>query len=165
MSDYPQSILEKYRSRGILIDTNLMVLIAVGTYNPQRVLTFKRTRQYALDDLVLMTRLMSYFGRRVTTPNILTEVDNLTRQLPEAEYEAIAATVARLVPDFFEVYFPSEGALNNVHYPLLGLTDCVTASAARDVLVVTDDFRLSNVLSGLGYDAININHIRSQVWF
>jgi rRNA maturation endonuclease Nob1 len=37
--------------------------------------------------------------------------------------------------------------------------------AATGVLVVTDDFRLSNVLSGLGYDAININHIRSQAWF
>jgi hypothetical protein len=142
-----------------------MVLITVGTYNPQRVLTFKRTLKYTLDDLLLMTRLLSYFGRRVTTPNILTEVDNLTRQLPEAEYEAIAITLAQLVSDSFEVYFPSAGVLNNLNYPLLGLTDCVTAMAASGVLVVTDDFRLSSVLSGLGYDAININHIRSQAWF
>ena len=142
-----------------------MVLIAVGTYDPQRVLTFKRTLKYTLDDLQLMTRLLSHFGRRVTTPNILTEVDNLTRQLPEAEYEAIAITLAQLVADFFEVYFPSAGVLSNPNYSLLGLTDCATAMAATGVLVVTDDFRLSNVLSGLGYDAININHIRSQAWF
>jgi hypothetical protein len=165
MPAYPQSIFDRYRSKGILIDTNLMVLIAVGAYDPQRVLTFKRTLKYTLDDLVLMHRLLSYFVRRITTPNILTEVDNLTRQLPEAEYAAISVSIGQLVTNFFEVYIPSAGVIDNPNYPLLGLTDCVTAMAARDVLVVTDDFRLSNILAGLGCDAININHIRSQAWF
>jgi hypothetical protein len=164
-SSHAQLLLEKYRTKGILIDTNLMLLIIVGAYNPQRVLTFKRTLKYTLGDLALMTRMMNRFGRCVTTPNILTEVDNLARQLPEDEHEAITIASAQLIANSFEVYFPSLSACVDPNYVLLGLTDCTTAMAAKDLLVVTDDFRLSNSLSGLGHDVMNINHIRTQSWF
>jgi hypothetical protein len=43
----------------------------------------------------------------------------------------------------------------------MGLTDAVTILlASEDRLVITDDFRLSNRLSSIGCDVININHIR-----
>jgi hypothetical protein len=76
MSDYLETMFDKYKAQGILIDSNLMLLIAVGIYNTQRILTFKRTMRYTLDDFELMLRILYRFHRRVTTPNILTEVDN-----------------------------------------------------------------------------------------
>jgi len=112
----------------------------------------------------LMLRVMGYFERRFTTPNILTEVDNLTRQLPEEEHQLAAAALSHIISTLFEVYVPSGNTAQHAIYADLGLTDCVTLVAADDVLVVTDDFHLSNMLTSLGRDAVNINHIRNLNW-
>jgi len=166
MPRYLATLFERYRTKGILIDTNLMVLIAVGTYNRLRIETFKRTIQYTLEDLELMLWILAYFNRRLTTPNILTEVDNLTRQLPESEHEALATSFTQLISRKFEVYVQSSQVAQHATYVKLGLTDCATAIAAaeEEVLIITDDLRLSSILSSLGMDAININHIRTLNW-
>jgi hypothetical protein len=164
MPEYPETFFEKYKSKGILIDTNLMVLIAVGNYSVDRILTFKRTIQYTLEDYTLMMSIVAYFERRITTPHILAEVDNLTRQLPQAEHRALAAAMGQLIANSFEIYVPSGEAIRMPHYSGLGLTDCVTILAALEALVITDDFRLSGSLSNLGRDVININHIRTWGW-
>ncbi|MFL9828324.1 PIN domain-containing protein [Rhodoplanes sp. SY1] len=158
---YPDWLFARYRSKGILVDTNLMVLVVVGTYAIQRISTFKRTRQYTIDDYALMMRILAFFERRVTTPNILTEVDNLTRQLPEDEHDAISETMVQLVSTMFEVYQPATPIMRTDLYPDLGLTDCATVALSQDFLVLTDDYRLSNVLTSAGRDAVNINYIRS----
>src|SRR2546423_13863692 len=104
---YPNNLFEKYKNKGILIDTNLLLLVAVGTYDVSRILTWKRTQKYTLDDYALMLRILGYFERRVTSPNILTEVDNLARQLPEYEHEAISFALSQLISTSFEVYTTS----------------------------------------------------------
>jgi hypothetical protein len=157
-------LYEKYKSKGVLVDTNLMVLVVVGSYSKNRILTFKRTIQYTLEDHDLILQIITSFPRRITTPHILAEVDNLTRQLPQAEHRAVSATITQVVSDLFEVYVPSANAIREISYSVLGLTDCATMLAASDALVVTDDFRLSNVLSSLGRDVLNINHIRTFGW-
>jgi hypothetical protein len=156
-----EALLQKYRAKGLLIDTNLLVLLAVETYKRGRITTFKRTFQYTLDDFALLVCVLGKFERRIVTPNILTEADNLARQLPEAEHEAVAVAMADLVAQFFEQYRPSIDVVHADRFARLGLTDCVTVSFSNDVLVMTDDFRLSNTLLKLGRDAININHIRT----
>lgn len=160
---YPEALFEKYRNKGVLIDTNLLLLVAVGNYNTQRVLSWKRTQQYTLDDYALMLRILVHFQRRVTTPNILTEADNLARQLPTDEHEAISAVLFELIRTSFEIYSESATIAQTPLYPALGLTDCVTVSSADEVLVLTDDFELSNRISHLGRDALNINHIRNLI--
>ena len=157
----PSQLIAKYRSKGVLLDTNLMVLLAVGYYKRERISTFKRTDQYTARDFSHVADIMSKFDRRITTPHILAEADNLTRQLPGREHTAVAAIMAPLIEDLFEIYSPSAAAVHHERYSNLGLTDCVSIAASDKILVITDDFRLSNVLSHLGRDAININHIRT----
>jgi hypothetical protein len=157
---YPNSLFEKYRSKGVLIDTNLLLMVAVGNYSASRILSWKRTQQYTLDDYALMLRILEYFPRRVTSPNILTEVDNIARQLPEFEHEAISVALFQLIASSFEVYAASAIVTQTPIYPAIGLTDCVTMSLADEALVLTDDFELSNRLANSGRDALNINHIR-----
>jgi hypothetical protein len=164
MLSHLEILLQKYKTKGILIDTNLMVLIAVGNYNADRILTFKRTIQYTLEDYDLILRIVGYFERRITTPHILAEVDNLARQLPRAEHQALASAMEKLISDLFEVYIPSSAAARMPNFFGLGLTDCATMLATQETLVVTDDFRLSGSLSHLGRDVLNINHIRTLGW-
>ena len=160
----PAHLVDKYQAKGVLLDTNLMVLLAVGLYKRERISSFKRTLQYTQDDFSLVARIVGSFARRITTPHILAEVDNLTRQLEKREYPAVAAILAPLIEEHFEIYFPSDAAARHERYSQLGLTDCITIAASENVLVITDDFPLSNILSHLGRDAININHIRTLNW-
>ncbi|HEY7305310.1 MAG TPA: hypothetical protein VH601_14395 [Bryobacteraceae bacterium] len=64
--------------RGLLIDTNLLVLFAVGSVNRDRIETFKRTRRYTAEDFDLLLRVLGNWGVRYTTPHVLAEVSNLT---------------------------------------------------------------------------------------
>jgi hypothetical protein len=157
----PGALVDKYKSKGLLIDTNLLVLLTVGIYRPDRIATFKRTRPYSSRDFEFIVRLADTFNRRITTPNILTEADNLLRQLPEVEHPNVAATLGVLVREAIEIYCISADIVSNVQFARIGLTDCVTISCSADVLVVTDDYRLSNMLSHLGRDSINIDYIRA----
>jgi hypothetical protein len=157
----PLQLIAKYRGKGVLLDTNLMVLLAVGLYKCERISSFKRTDQYTARDFSLVADIISKFDRRITTPHILAETDNLTRQLPTREHRAVAAIMAPLVETLFEIYSPSAEAVRHQRYSTLGLTDCVTIASTADILVITDDLTLSSILTHLGRDAININHIRT----
>ena len=161
---FPDALFEKYKSKGVLIDSNLLLLLAVGFYRRQRVETFKRTRRYSVDDFNLMWRVLGYFERCITTPNILTEVNNLMRNLDDRELNPAAAAFSKLIAELFEVYVPSSEAVSHAAFPQFGLTDCITVAATQDVLVITDDLPLFGALSGFGRDALNISHIRMLNW-
>jgi len=76
--------LDSSARAGLLVDTNLLVLLAVGTVNRSRIETFKRTRQYTQNDFDLLVRVLNNFGRLFTVAHVLAEVSNLT-DLPGGE--------------------------------------------------------------------------------
>lgn len=63
---------------GLLIDTNLLVLFAVGSVNRWRIETFKRTREYTKADFDLLLRALENQQPLYTTAHVLAEVSNLT---------------------------------------------------------------------------------------
>lgn len=166
-----------------MLDTNLLVLVTIGLYRRDRIPSFKRTRQYTHEDFDLVYRLLACFSRRVTTPNILTEVHNLVWQLPDGEHPAVSRVLAKIVEDMFEIYIPTPLAVTDARYSILGLTDVTTLMASgkrRDImviapsttegsnalgadqlLVITDDLALTARLSKIGRDVLNINHLRT----
>ena len=50
--------------------------------------------------------------------------------------------------------------MGNSLYARFGLTDTITAELAAEHLVITDDLPLWSLLTSIGRDAININHLR-----
>jgi hypothetical protein len=158
---YPQDLFLKYKNKGVLIDTNLLLLFVVGTYDINRISTSSRTNQFTAEDFLLLRAIVNFFQVRTTTPNILTEVDNLVRQIfRRAEHEAVAITMRETIDAQFEIYVPSTNAANSELYGALGIADCSTMMCPPDKLILTDDFPLSNRLSSMGRDVLNINHIR-----
>jgi hypothetical protein len=161
IADHVVELLQAYKQDGVILDSNLLLLFVIGTYDPNRISTFKNTQKYTAEDFVLLTRVLERVDRRVITPNIATEVDNLGRQLRENEYDKFADVFSQLCRGIFEVYVSTATATSAELYPPLGLTDSITIQLAQDnLLTITDDFELSNRLSSLGMDVININHIR-----
>ncbi|MBU1753132.1 hypothetical protein KKG56_04655, partial [bacterium] len=77
-NSYLESLLQKHKNRGIVVDANLLLVYFLGSFNPQLILQYKRTKIYTLEDFYVLCQFIKYFDRLITTPNILTEVSNLS---------------------------------------------------------------------------------------
>jgi hypothetical protein len=153
-------LISKHRENGLLIDSNLLLLLVVGLYDRRRIENFKRTSAYTLGDFQRIGRLQQSFAKLWTTPNILTEVDNLGRQLPLNEWPGFAHSMRSLCLRLFETGVGAEEATGRNTFARLGLADSVTLSLGGKFLLISDDLPICLEASRLGYDAINFNHLR-----
>lgn len=157
-----KQLLQQYRRLGILIDTNILVLYFVGSFNQELIPTFKRTRTFTKEDYSLVVDIFNYFEVKVATPNILTEVSNLLGQLAEYLKPECFARFAKGISLLDEHYILSVDIAQVEGFKRFGLTDIGILNLARSTyLVLTDDFKLSQYLQKQGVDVLNFNHIRS----
>ncbi|MEO0988462.1 MAG: PIN domain-containing protein [Cyanobacteria bacterium J06639_14] len=165
MTDFVKALFNKYRQKGILIDTNILLLYFVGTVNQDRISRFKRTASFVPEDYNLLCDILAYFSNRVTTPNILTEVNSLANQLGEPERSQCFAVYARDLSLFDEKYIQSNVISKNDGFTEFGLTDCGILELAMDrYLVLTDDLKLATYLQRRNVDTVNFNNLRVYGW-
>lgn len=162
MRELVKNLFSRYRQKGILIDTTILLLLFVGTVNQQRISQFNRTEKFTPEDYDLLQKILSYFQKTVTTPNILTEVNSLANQLSEPERSQCLLISSQIILTMDEIYIESKPVVAHEKYVKFGLTDCGILNLARDkYLVLTDDFKLANYLQSVGIDVINFNNIRT----
>ena len=163
--DYLKDLLSRYQNKGVLVDTNLLLVYFVGIYDPDRIKRFNRTAAFTVEDFVLLYQLLAYFSKVVTTPNILTEVNSLSNKLPDDLKPAFYPVFANRVAVLEELYVESKTASSHERFDRFGLTDSGIITLAQGAyLVLTDDFKLAGYLEKINVDVINFNHIRSINW-
>ncbi|MDX2096719.1 MAG: PIN domain-containing protein [Leptolyngbyaceae cyanobacterium bins.59] len=158
----------KYFTKGLLVDTNILVLWFVGKTNRQRISSFKRTAAYTPQDYDLLILLLRRFQKLVITPNILTEVNSLINQLGEPERSRCLRIFSQALvqgekaePQIEEFYIESCVLITEPAFNTFGLTDSSICQLAKSkYLVLTDDLRLSKYLESQGVDYLNFNYIR-----
>jgi len=160
----PAEQVRLYGPRGAVIDTNLLLLYFLGSFQLDQIRSNKRLARFDESDFGLLARLLARFKKVVTTPNILTEVSNLSDAIPENLREPYFGEFKRCLSVLVEEYIPSSAALGS-RWSRFGLTDAVIATISRErYLVITEDFRLSQALASDGIDALNFNHLRYISW-
>lgn len=160
-----QALITKYSSKGILIDTNILLLYFVGSFDPVLITRFKRTVQFTIEDYEILLVLIHPFKKLLTTPNILTEVSNLSSQLNEPVKTSYFQLFAERIREIDEHYVTSAHAARQEQFRKIGLTDAgIFELSENRYLVLTDDFRLSQTLNNRGIDVINFNHVRILGW-
>jgi len=158
-------LVERYGSRGVLVDSNILLLYIVGGLDRKLVPHHKRTSHFAVEDYDLLESFLSKFHRIVTTPNILTEVNSLLCQIGEPRRTNCQAVLGRRIGLLDERYVPSADTVQDDHFLKLGLTDSVIARLAeRSWLVLTDDLKLASFLQQIPVDVVNFNHLRPFSW-
>lgn len=156
------ALLAKYRTKGIIIDTNIFLLYLVGLVNRERIPRFKRTAQFIPEDYDLLLQIVDGFQKVVTTPNILTEVNSLANQLGEPERSQCLDTFKCLISQITEEYQESNIVAEQELFTRFGLTDCgIILLAKNKYLVLTDDLKLHLYLKALKIDTINFNNLRN----
>ncbi len=152
-----------YSHKGLLLDTNIFLLMVIGMVDRDLIGRFKRTNTFCGDDFDYLIEFLKNFKRLVVTPNILTEVSNLLGQLVEPKRSRAFATLGILTTRLFEIYVCSRSLSESPNLLLFGLTDAgLIDLASENVLTLTDDFPLYGKLMASGRAAINFNHLRTQ---
>lgn len=164
MSEIDQ-LAQRYKQTGIFVDTNILLLYFIGAFDQNLIPKFKRTRQFIVEDHTILVRILSFFDKVVTTPNILTEVSNLSGQLGEPVRSEYFKKLSSDITLLEEEYVASQDVGDMQEFVRFGLTDAGVIYLTRGkYLVLTDDFRLSQYLQSTGVDTINFNHIRFAYW-
>lgn len=150
---------------GLLVDANLLVLLAIGGVNPDRIEQFKQTRQYMKSDYDLLTRVLGSFKRLYTVAHVMAEVSNLT-DLSGFERLKVRLLLKEILNVLEERQMPSARAAEHSLYEDLGLADAAIASVARDhgCAVLTDDLNLYLSLIRDGVPVVNFTHLRASAW-
>jgi predicted nucleic acid-binding protein len=159
--------IDLVRARGarLLIDTNLLVLLAVGTVNRDRIETFKRTRQYTTADYDLLVRVLERFEKLYTVAHVLAEVSNLT-DLPGAERVQASRVLKETISLLIEAEMSSTRAAEERLFQDLGLVDAAIGAVAREhnCDVLTDDLDLYLRLREDNVRVLNFTHLRAREW-
>ena len=160
MRDYILALVERYRDKPLLLDTNLLLVLLVGATSPQRIADHPRTRAYTADDLWRISSFVDQFPGLLATPNIFTEASSLLGR-DEAAHEVLR----RFVCVAEEHYVESRTACAATCYGWSGITDAglfVLAQAGH--LLLTDDARLARALAAASLPALNSNYLRQVAW-
>ena len=157
------ALISQYTSKGILVDTNILLLYFVGMIRRARISRFNRTEQFTPQDYDLLIALLADFATVATTPNILTEVSSFINKLGEPDRTSCYINFAIEISALQESYVPSRNVVSTDWvFPTYGLTDCGIAEAAKDnqYLVLTDDLKVVSFLRLQGVSTINFNDLR-----
>jgi predicted nucleic acid-binding protein len=152
------------RSKGILLDTNLLTALIVGYLGNGEVERFKRTRQFSTEDVVELNKIVEKFGWRCTTPHVLAEVSNLLDWLDDDKKSKAGRLLAAYVRNAKEVHVSAAEIVKTPVYYKLGLTDAGLVMLARqeDCAVFTADLPLYHYASNLKIEIFNFNHLKDQ---
>ena len=159
-------LVGKHRRSGVLLDTNVLLLLLVSRLEPILV-GGKRLESYGPADAQLLSAFTDQFERLMTTTTVLAETSNLLSQLVKGRRKL----------SVFERVFPlfdlsSSGAVKRLGIETLrldgdvfqrrGYTDSglVAVLASTDGFLLTDDLDLFLQAQRKGVDTVNFTHMR-----
>lgn len=161
MKEYLRLLIKKYRQKGLLIDTNLLILLIMGNYDVALIEKNKRTEKYSKEDYLVLRKFSDSFNRIITTPNILTGVSNLSpnfnKDINKKYFDEFSAFIQRAV----EKYIKTLNLKTEEYFNPYGVSDSIIINLCkRGYLLITDDLKLFNFINAQKYEVLNFNHIR-----
>jgi hypothetical protein len=148
----------------IILDSNLLLLLIVGSTHRSLISKHKRLRAYTEQDYDLLIRLLSQAQNIIVTPNTLTETSNLLGYIEDPARSAIYNVFRVLVEDpiHIERAIESKSAVSRPEFVRLGLTDSVLLHLATEShTLLTADVDLYLAACKQGLRAENFNHYRN----
>ena len=144
----------------VFIDTNLIVLLVVGSVDRRLINTHRRTRTFQSEDYDRLVNMIGPNRRVLVTPNVLTEASNLLKNSQDIRF---LEKLRELIECSQEIVVTSTTAARNKGFIRLGLTDASlleVVSAERPLITV--DLALFTAASQKGQEAaFNFTYIQN----
>jgi hypothetical protein len=147
--------------RTIAVDSELLVLLIVGTASRSYISKHKRLGAYSAADFDLLIELLSEYSDVIVMPNKLTEASNLLGQVSEPIRTRIFETFRAFIGVSTEESLGSKAVSGHDQFVRLGLTDAALMTATREQhVLLTADFDLYWASARAEQAVINFNHYR-----
>jgi hypothetical protein len=157
MNDYLLRLIQKYKQKGLLIDTNIVLLYIIGSIDILKIRDFSRTAMFTEDDFYKVSKFIDYFDLKITTPHVLTEISNLI-----GNKQNLHSFLKAYVEGSKEIFLKSSEVLKNKAFLNFGLADTAIIDTAKDsYLIFTDDRPLYGFLVNSQIDAVNLDQVRA----
>jgi hypothetical protein len=149
-------------SSSVLLDTNLLVLLIVGSTSEAHIPKHKRTRSYDVQSFRLLREtLLRNFAQVVTTPHVLAETSALIRQCAEPLRSDVTKLLGGWVSESREQHLPAAEVVQRPEYIRIGLTDAaLVAQVSKEMVLLTDDLEVYLEATRAGIPAENFTHLR-----
>lgn len=151
----------------VIIDTNLLLLLVVGSADRQYISKHKRLApDYSIDDFDLVTAVASSFSDIILLPNTLTEVSSFARQIGNPARDHIQSKLAEFIEVNTEIHIAGRSAALRDEFFELGLTDaailqlCAAPLGELTPTLLSVDADLLNAASALGYGFLDFTQLR-----
>lgn len=148
----------------LLVDTNLLLLLFVGTASRSCIAAHRRARIHTIDDFVLLKLRIGDAAIFVATPNVLVETAYLIRQFDQARLAPVLEAFRCFAEAATETYASSADAVGSVDFDRLPLNDVSIPNAREpDVTLITDDLHLYRTSAMSGRKVLNFSHERERI--
>lgn len=141
----------------MFLDTNLLVLLVVGSVDRGQVERHRRTKRFTVEDYDRLVRHLEGLEQVFVTPNTLTEASNLLERRGDPRF---LRQLRRLIELSREIVVVSAEAAAAPAFERLGLTDAALLQAIsnqRPLLTVDLDLYAAALAKGPNH-AFNLTH-------
>lgn len=137
--------------KGIVPDSNLLVLFLVGLYDTNQISQYKRSQMYSVNDYNKLVKILLSYKKIVLNQPIITEacnhLDNLNAQLSSLFYDRIKIELMKYADDSQT----TNHILSRDTFVTLGFADSSLEMLSSNYVVLTDDSPLyGQILSKSG---------------
>lgn len=160
--EVPLDAILAHVPRGIVVDTGPLLLFYATLVSEDLPKRFKRTQDFAKADQEVLLSLLAHFPKRFTTPQVMTEVSNLSDgifgQFLSSFFEVITVDLGEVK----EIYTSTQELSASGRAVTLGFADLSLMYVARKgPLLLSTDARLCEWCNREGMSAINFNWLRT----
>ena len=146
----------------LLLDSNLLLLLLIGSLDRDLVRNFKRTSSFSDSDFDLLQDIVVRSGGIITTPHVLTEVSNLANSLRD-DLKPSFSQIFKVSIAHFEERFTAATELSQDPLFRFGMTDTSLHHAANDAIVLTEDGRFAAQLAKRGVAVMSLKAAAQQL--
>ena len=157
------ALFARHASHGLVLDSNLLVFFCVGRFDPRLIARHRRTKAYDEDDFRRLRYFCSHFHRVVVTPHILAELSNLTLGRSGAAIDQLPISIVETIKTAHEIHVENDVLVTKANIARFGFTDAgiIELSISQQLLVLTDDLPLANMLEKSRAPVVNFNLVRN----
>ncbi|MCL2443960.1 MAG: hypothetical protein FWD13_10935 [Treponema sp.] len=142
--------------RDVIIDSNIFILFLAGQINENKIERYTRNSIYTKEDYYFLISVLAGYDRIITSPNILTEVDNILNRITGEDKYKYLVLVKTIYKQTIEKYIETETVAQNWFFDTLGITDSSILMMAKECdLLISGDSSLCDYAKSLNINTFD----------
>jgi rRNA-processing protein FCF1 len=144
----------------IIIDTNALILLVLGTVNLNNIGRHRRLSVYTEEDFWTVSSLVNDENQLLSTPNTWTEVDNLCNNMRGEDRQRYINVMKHIVSASTEKFITTRSVVEDHYFADIGITDTIILNLAKKCsLLVTGDSALADIAKAHSIEVLDLKAI------